>query len=94
MGRVRAENKRLCLNAYGGRCACCGESEQIFLCIDHVENDGARHREEIGQGKRKIGSGSIMHAWLVASGFPDGFQVLCANCNLAKQSGGCPHSML
>ncbi len=37
------------------------------------------------------------HAELVCkkarlNGYPDGFQVLCANCNMAKdRPGGCPH---
>lgn len=33
-----------------------------------------------------------MYKWLVANDFPPGFQVLCANCNMAKdRPGGCPH---
>lgn len=35
-----------------------------------------------------------MHRWLEANGYPAGFQVLCANCNMAKQSGGCPHTWM
>lgn len=95
--RIYSENlrkfyKKAVLEAYGGKCACCGESEQAFLCIDHIENNGAVHRLEIGQGKRKIGSGSVIYRWLVKNNFPQGFQILCANCNLAKQSlGYCPH---
>lgn len=80
------------IDAYGGACVCCGEVETAFLCIDHIQNDGARHREQIGQGVRQIGSGSVMMAWLVQQGFPSGFQLLCANCNQAKASVGvCPH---
>jgi len=34
-----------------------------------------------------------MYKWLVANDFPPGFQVLCANCNMAKdRPGGCPHT--
>ncbi len=91
--RKRVERKQEVLNAYGGVCACCGEANPAFLVIDHVNNDGARHRETIGMGKRKIGSGSIMHRWLIANQFPSGFQILCANCNMAKHSlGVCPHA--
>lgn len=97
---LRAANKLKVIEAYGSKCACCGETEPYFLCIDHVDNDGARHREEIGlgrstDGRRKVGSGSIMYAWLVKAGFPEGFQLLCANCNMAKQSlRYCPHTRL
>jgi len=72
--------------AYGGyRCNCCGETEVLFLQIDHVENDGAVHRREIGSG--------ALYLWLKRHKFPEGFQVLCANCNWGKrQNGGiCPH---
>ncbi len=74
---------------YGGyRCACCGETEPMFLTLDHVNNDGNRHR-------RKIGSFSSpkMFAWLRARHYPPGFQVLCSNCNHGRHRNGgtCPH---
>ena len=75
------------LQAYGGRCACCGEAERNFLCIDHVEDNGAVHRREIG------GTGDRIYRWLRDNGYPDGFQLLCANCNMGKhlENGTCPH---
>lgn len=86
--------------AYGGRCACCGETEAAFLCFDHVNDDGAVHREEIGRGRttdgrRKVGSGSVIIEWLHGNGFPPVVQLLCANCNQAKASlGACPHVLV
>lgn len=80
--------------AYGGYiCACCGEAEPLFLQIDHVNNDGADHRRELGyDGNGKGGSTRTMF-WLKANGFPPGFQILCANCNhgKARNGGVCPH---
>lgn len=79
-------HKDLVFKAYGGYvCACCGETELAFLCIDHINNDGAEHRRKI---KRRV-----IYRWLVANGFPPGYQVLCANCNQGKQLNGgvCPH---
>lgn len=72
--------------AYGGKCACCGESDEHFMALDHKQNDGAAHRREIG-GARSI------YYWLRANGFPrDRFQLLCHNCNMAKSFyGQCPH---
>jgi len=85
----------LVLDYYGGACACCGESREPFLVIDHMDGGGNDHREEIkpsathGRG----GGGAHMYKWLVANDFPPGFQVLCANCNMAKdRPGGCPHT--
>ncbi len=74
--------------AYGGACACCGEAEPRFLMIDHVNGDGAEHRRSIG-----ICAGFKFYLWLRREGFPNDpvLQVLCANCSLAKERGGCPH---
>lgn len=73
--------------AYGGyRCACCGETQPEFLCIDHVNNDGHAHRKSIGRGAN-------IYLWLKKNGYPAGFQVLCMNCNFGKKHNGgvCPH---
>ncbi len=75
------------LQAYGNMCACCEEVEPKFLSIDHPNNDGAEHRRRIG-----VNSGFHFYLWLRREGFPEGFQVLCHNCNQAKGSyGQCPH---
>ncbi len=78
--------RHLCITAYGGyACACCGETASEFLQIDHINNDGADHR-------RQVGKGNATYKWLIKNGFPPGFQVLCANCNYAKAHYGyCPH---
>ncbi len=83
----RARLRAQVLEEYGGRCACCGETTPEFLAIDHVLNDGAQHRREVG------GSGVNIYSWLRANSFPkDRFQLLCHNCNLAKGFyGECPH---
>lgn len=86
--RWRAALKREVFEAYGGfSCSCCGEKERKFLCLDHVKNDGAKHRKKIGEG------GDRILRWLKKNGFPKGFQVICANCNQGKHLNGgvCPH---
>jgi hypothetical protein len=73
--------------AYGGyRCACCGADEALFLTIDHVNDGGNRHR-------RQVGTLEQFFRWLAANGYPEGFQVLCSNCNLGRYRNGgvCPH---
>lgn len=75
--------KKLLLEHYGNKCACCGYDKIDALVIDHVNGDGAKHRKSIGGGKTYI--------WLKKNGFPPGFQTLCANCNMAKGTGKeCP----
>lgn len=73
--------------AYGGYvCACCGETEPNFLSLDHIENDGADHRRKVGKAIWK---------WLRDNNYPEGFQVLCMNCNhgKARNNGICPHKL-
>lgn len=67
------------MNAYGGKCACCGESHLAFLELDHINGGGIAHRKEIG------GQGNVFYMKLRTLGFPkDNLQVLCANCHRAK----------
>lgn len=76
--------------AYGGYvCACCGETNKVFLSLDHVENDGNIKRKE-SKGKPRL---SIDYFTLRKQGFPPGIQVLCHNCNHGKHLNGgiCPH---
>lgn len=83
--RVWALNRQLVLAHYGGCCSCCGESEPDFLQIDHIDGEGGLHR-------RIEASARNICAWLVRFGYPLGFQILCANCNLARRWGRvCPH---
>ena len=74
---------------YGGnppRCQCCQESTRQFLAIDHINGGGCKHRKQLGS------FGVNFYAWLRRNGWPDGYQVLCHNCNLAKgYYGACPH---
>jgi hypothetical protein len=65
-------------------CACCGDTHIEFLAVDHI-NGGART-----QGN----SGTRLHRWLKTHGYPDGFRVLCHNCNQALAFYGyCPHQL-
>ena len=84
-GRARNKKRRdKIITAYGGKCVCCGESTPEFLAIDHVHNTGADER-------RQYGGGGIYNQ-VIKDGFPDKYQLLCHNCNLAKGFyGECPH---
>lgn len=77
--------RSLVFKHYGEQCSCCGQSEEMFLCIDHIDGGGNAHRKEVG-------SGSAFYQWLVRKNYPEGFQTLCFNCNMAKGFYGiCPH---
>jgi hypothetical protein len=85
----RIHLKELVIAHYGGRCACppCQETEIRFLTMDHVLNDGNRHRLSDSR------VGSNIYRWLKNNKFPCGFQVLCMNCNWGRANNGgtCPH---
>ncbi len=86
--KLLAERRTAVLHHYGNICACCGEDNPLFLCIDHMNNDGAKHRKEF-----KLHSGGRLEKWLIDNNFPNEFQILCYNCNVGKwrNKGICPH---
>lgn len=85
---LRKKQREKIIQYYGAKCKCCGEEKIEFLTIDHINNDGAKHRKEIG------GSSKILN-WIIKNNFPKDFQILCFNCNLAKSIYGiCPHKKL
>jgi len=67
----------------GGKCVCviCGENRLACLTIDHINNDGAQHRKNLG-----LVSGKAFYHWLKINNFPEGFQTLCGNCQLIKRA--------
>ena len=77
------------LNAYGPVCACCGETEERFLELDHIFNDGYQQRMIHKNGRCEMLA-------LKRAGWPkERHQVLCANCNSGKARNGgiCPHKV-
>lgn len=74
---------------YGGKCKCCGTTEFEFLSLDHVNNDGASDRRQLG----KKGNSGSLYRLVIAERFPKRFQLLCYNCNLSLAFFGyCPHN--
>lgn len=76
------------LEVYGGHCACCGEPRKEFLAIDHIDGGGSQHRKKDSCAVR-------MPEWLKKNGWPEGYRILCHNCNLSIGFYGyCPHGNL
>ena len=78
--------RREMVTAYGGACECCGESEMVFLALDHPCGGGMKDRLESG-------GSTGLYRRLKKLGWPkDGYRILCANCNVATKFGRtCPH---
>lgn len=91
----RERNVRLraaALDAYGGVCACCGESRSEFLGIDHIGGrDRASPDHYLPNGRRVVGV--KLYDLLRRLGYPkEGYRLLCHNCNLSRGFYGyCPH---
>lgn len=69
------------------KCTCCGESHIEFLTIDHIEGKGIKYGRE-----KKLKNTYQFYNWLVKNNFPEGYQVLCRNCNYSLGAYGyCPH---
>ena len=64
------------------QCRWCGFDDIRALHLDHIENNGAADRAaRTGKPRR---AGVNFYRILRRAGFPPGYQVLCANCNLVK----------
>lgn len=64
---------------YGDICSCCGETEKLFLSIDHINRGGRQARESIYDYARTK---------------RDDLRILCMNCNWGRERNGgvCPHA--
>lgn len=82
-GQLALKRKFECYEAYGGRfCRCCGETEDFFLSIDHIKDNGRSEHQ-----------GMQLRCKLRKYGYPSGYQILCFNCQYGKRKGNgfCPH---
>ncbi|MCJ7760996.1 hypothetical protein MUP59_07660, partial [Candidatus Bathyarchaeota archaeon] len=59
-------------------CIRCGISDMDVLTIDHIKGKGHQHRKMLG------GGGLRFYYWLRKNNYPEGYQVLCLNCNWKK----------
>lgn len=53
--------------------------------MDHINDDGKKHRLEMGISHRGASSGTRIYEVIQRLGKIEGLQVLCANCNTMKQ---------
>ena len=87
----RKKRKLLVLRHYSEKeepvCACCGENNLEFMCLDHKDGGGNKHRKTLGNP-----NGSGTYQWAIKHNFPDIFRVLCYNCNNSYgHYNYCPH---
>jgi len=79
MRELHQEKKIIVLEHYSKGtlvCAHCGIDDVDVLTLDHVNGGGTQHR---------LKEGNKTYRWIINNNFPDGFQVLCFNCNWKKR---------
>lgn len=89
VGRYKLRLKLRVIKLLGGKCNCCGEDNPLFLTVDHIHNNEVEHRFGF-RGSRAV---TQVYQDVLQSGNPqETYQLLCMNCNAAKQwYGVCPH---
>lgn len=72
-------------NAYGNKCACCGETKREFFALDHIQGGGTKEKSKLGTRP--------LYRKIISEGCPkDKYQILCHNCNMSLGFYGyCPH---
>ncbi len=63
-------------------CKNCSEKEIDILTVDHIDGNGNTHRKEIGLDCK---GGYNFYRWLKKNQYPEGFQILCYNCQFRKR---------
>jgi hypothetical protein len=83
------------LEAYGNKCACCGETETDFLTCDHIHGSAKRDRRDGQYGGRTKKSYEMLTAYRKLGWPKDKLRILCWNCNCGRAKFGnygvCPH---
>ncbi len=87
------------LDNLGHTCDCCGEANEAFLTVDHINRDG--HKEAVlymsikyGELRRLRRNGLSLWRKARLEGYPkDKYRMLCYNCNCGRErnEGVCPH---
>lgn len=79
--------KQQAIERYGGACDCCGEDTMSFLTLTEKE---LQKEEPKQQGW--YSAGFTLARYVIKHDFPDGYIVLCFNCEAGRvQNGICPH---
>lgn len=56
------------------KCALCGFDDFDCLTIDHIYGGGHKHMKQLKK------EGTNLQLWLKKNNYPDGYRVLCWNC--------------
>lgn len=85
--KSHARRKIYVLSHYANplKCSICGETDLRCLSLDHINGGGLKHRKSIRCSAVYTMYGNDFYKWVIDNKFPDGYQVLCMNCQWKKQ---------
>ena len=86
MRELNQEQKLKVMTHYSNgspECKFCGIVDIDVLTLDHINGGGNQHKKV---------TKSHTYRWIINNDFPDGFQVLCFNCNWKKRIGSQPQT--
>ena len=83
--KYREEIRKQFFEIYGKICFCCGEKNQKFLTLEHINNDGNKERKKYG--------GMCIYLKAIKEKDKTKYTTSCWNCNEGKRinKGICPH---
>lgn len=77
--KYQQTKKQIVINYYSkGKncCELCGITDMDVLTIDHINGSGSKHRNKVGNN---------IATWLIKNDFPEGFRILCMNCQYKER---------
>lgn len=85
LSKIRYEKIRNeVFDRHGSECVACGETERLFLTIDHINNDGWQLRKTNGYRESGVG----LYLDILRYGMREDLEILCFNCNFGKRRNG------
>ena len=75
--QARIKQRQAVFEMYGHECVLCGFADKRALTLDHIKNNGAEERLELGE------RGVYRRA--IAEFRPDEYRILCMNCQFIKR---------
>ena len=76
------KHKKVLFSKLGNKCVNCGERDQMYFEIDHINNDGFKYRSKKNALKKRHNYWTKLIN--IANETPPVIQILCCNCNQAK----------
>jgi hypothetical protein len=62
-------------------CELCKFNDDRALSVDHINGGGNKHRKSLS-----FTAGHQFYTWLIKNNYPEGYRILCMNCQFIRKS--------